>query len=287
MDLWGRILSKVQADDGSDISLVELVICALGAVLLLIWQIRSPGLSGLAKSPVRRNRLGLFFPVLQLIFWLVFVGLAQTLIHKAIPKEQLSARQYASYLSLIGVEVFLIALCLSVAWLAFARRLKGLGLNLRTIPKDLFWAGVNLLAIYPVILTALWATIRAGKMLFGPDFSIQPHQSLDELADCSDAGLLTVIIFFAVVVVPFFEELLFRGMLQSALTGYLERPWISIVIVSGLFASMHPPGHMAALFVLSVCLGYAYERSGSLLRSVFIHMFFNAVSVTALLCGSG
>lgn len=287
MEFWNRIVNKVQAQTGSDITATPglLAVCAVGVAVLIVWQIRSPGLSSLAKTTVRRNRLGLFFPVLQIIFWLAFISLVQVLINKIIPQEQAAARQYARYLSFMGVEVALIAFLLSVAWLAFARGLKGLGLNARTIPKDLFWAAVNLLATYPLMLAVLWATVRAGKAMFGPDFSIQNHQSLEELAGCNDAVLKILIIFFAVAVVPFFEELLFRGMLQSAIAGYIEKPWASIALTSVLFAAMHPQTHAAALFVLSIFLGYAYEKSGSLFRPVFIHIFFNAASVAALLIG--
>jgi membrane protease YdiL (CAAX protease family) len=35
------------------------------------------------------------------------------------------------------------------------------------------------------------------------------------------------------------------------------------------------------LFVLGVTMGYAYEKSGSLLRSIFIHAMFNGISIVA------
>jgi membrane protease YdiL (CAAX protease family) len=43
------------------------------------------------------------------------------------------------------------------------------------------------------------------------------------------------------------------------------------------------PGHWPALFVLGVCLGYSYEKSGSLFRPIFIHLFFNVSSVAIAL----
>jgi membrane protease YdiL (CAAX protease family) len=41
--------------------------------------------------------------------------------------------------------------------------------------------------------------------------------------------------------------------------------------------------HRPALFVLGVCMGYAYERSGSLWRPIFIHAIFNATNVLAIM----
>ncbi|MFZ9024246.1 MAG: type II CAAX prenyl endopeptidase Rce1 family protein [Anaerohalosphaeraceae bacterium] len=49
------------------------------------------------------------------------------------------------------------------------------------------------------------------------------------------------------------------------------------------FAILHTPTHIPALFILSVGLGYAYERSGSLLRPILMHIFFNGLSITMTL----
>ena len=106
-------------------------------------------------------------------------------------------------------------------------------------------------------------------------------------------------------VVPLLEEMLFRGLFQTTIRSYIEsfrslmvresKPekeqakyingaWLAIVISSLLFTINHAnAGHFPALFVLGVCLGYSYEKSGSLFRPVFIHAIFNAISVIATL----
>ncbi|MHC4911623.1 MAG: lysostaphin resistance A-like protein [Planctomycetota bacterium] len=91
--------------------------------------------------------------------------------------------------------------------------------------------------------------------------------------------------------------MLLRGLFQTTIRSYLAEsrlgkrlrnswavPWVSILIASGLFATMHAyAGHWPALFVLGVCMGYAYEKSGSLFRPIFIHVLFNTTSVVAAL----
>jgi membrane protease YdiL (CAAX protease family) len=45
-------------------------------------------------------------------------------------------------------------------------------------------------------------------------------------------------------------------------------------------------GHAAsipALFTLAVCLGLAYEKSGSLLVPMIMHAVFNAVSIAGIM----
>jgi hypothetical protein len=93
-----------------------------------------------------------------------------------------------------------------------------------------------------------------------------------------------MIVFTTIVVVPFAEELVFRGMLQTLLRSYIVRPWPAIIIASFIFIIFHIDTlHWPALFVLALCLGYAYEKSGSLFRSIFIHSMFNALSVVSAL----
>jgi membrane protease YdiL (CAAX protease family) len=93
-----------------------------------------------------------------------------------------------------------------------------------------------------------------------------------------------LIVFTAVVVVPFVEELIFRGMIQTMLRSYITRPWPAIFLASLIFIIFHAnPEHWFALFALSICLGYTYEKSGSLFRPIFVHALFNAMSVFAAL----
>jgi membrane protease YdiL (CAAX protease family) len=113
----------------------------------------------------------------------------------------------------------------------------------------------------------------------------------------SQMPVKVMVIVTAVVVVPVFEEMLFRGLFQTTIRSYLtgsvllERfqkngsmPWLAIALSSLFFAAVHAnAGHWPALFVLAVCMGYAYEKSGSLLRPIFIHSCFNAVNITAAL----
>jgi membrane protease YdiL (CAAX protease family) len=78
--------------------------------------------------------------------------------------------------------------------------------------------------------------------------------------------------------------MLFRGLFQTMLRSISAKPWLSIAISSVLFALAHAnAGHWPALFALSLCMGYSYEKSGSLLRPIFIHSLFNATSIIGTL----
>jgi membrane protease YdiL (CAAX protease family) len=63
--------------------------------------------------------------------------------------------------------------------------------------------------------------------------------------------------------------------------------WGAIVLASALFAAVHDPWTWPAIFLLSLCLGWAYERTGNLWVPVAIHAAFNAVSTLIFLLSAG
>jgi membrane protease YdiL (CAAX protease family) len=254
----------------------------LGIGLLIGWQVRYPLLSSLDHCPVRRNRLPLYFPFFQLFVWLVTVGLLNIILQKVFSSRSDTTIQLAQGIAMTAVEIVLAVFFILTAQFAFVRGLRGFGLRLRTLGKDLFRGALNLIAVYPVIMFALWVTIAVGQRLVGPEFSLEQHQTLEDLKNASTA-VKCFLVFSTLLVVPVFEELLFRGLMQSVLTAYLEKPWPAIGITSVMFAAMHPGTHFLGIFALSCCLGYAYEKSGSLLRSILIHIYFNSISVLAVL----
>jgi membrane protease YdiL (CAAX protease family) len=119
------------------------------------------------------------------------------------------------------------------------------------------------------------------------------HKSeLDQLAvrqlkAAADEPLLFVISALCVIcLVPFVEELLFRGLLQ----GFFKRklsPYKAIATTSCFFALAHYSFSqgianvelLASLFILSLFLGYLKERQQTLWAPIGLHAVFNAVGV--------
>ncbi len=59
--------------------------------------------------------------------------------------------------------------------------------------------------------------------------------------------------------------------------------FLALIATALLFAVVHTHlPSLAALFVLGACLTIAYEWSGSILVSMVMHSFFNAVMLTIL-----
>jgi membrane protease YdiL (CAAX protease family) len=81
---------------------------------------------------------------------------------------------------------------------------------------------------------------------------------------------------------------------DAALADLLPDPtwprWTAILLTSILFALVHNAGAsslwmLPPLFLLSVCIGYAYERTGTLWVPIFTHAAFNGLSLSVALFG--
>jgi membrane protease YdiL (CAAX protease family) len=152
------------------------------------------------------------------------------------------------------------------------------------------------------------------------------HPLLHVLGQRPNPLITGAIILGACVVAPLFEELVFRGHLQTLLRRMFAGPlrpddldvpmanrlegaeaeklippkgiesasragpnsghtWAAILVTSIAFASVHPSWSQPIIFALSVCLGYAYERTGNLWVPVTIHAVFNTISTAIFLSG--
>ncbi|HTW94151.1 MAG TPA: CPBP family intramembrane glutamic endopeptidase, partial [Tepidisphaeraceae bacterium] len=55
--------------------------------------------------------------------------------------------------------------------------------------------------------------------------------------------------------------------------------WLAVILTSACFALLHPDWSWGIIFLLALCLGYAYERTGILWVSIFMHAAFNGLEV--------
>ena len=267
------------------------LICLAGLILLARWLLKtSLGGKALADSVPRRNNMPIYLPFVPLFIWLGTVSLTASIAKKLFIDLQDWQYDFLDNLILCIGELTAIAVIIFLARAHFARRLKGFGLNVKTIVKDFLAAFVNLLTVWPLITAAIILTMFFGKHIWGREYQMQQHQQLKMIMEYSQLLPRISIVVVAVIIAPLLEEMLFRGLFQTTIRSYLDtrrgsgKAWLAIAISSGLFTIIHAnTGHWPALFVLGVCLGYAYEKSGSLFRPIFIHSFFNAASIIATL----
>ncbi|MBA7666084.1 hypothetical protein ES703_74161 [subsurface metagenome] len=277
-------IPEIIKEFASSISVTHLI-CLAGLILFGGWLLKtSLGRNALSDSVPRRNNMPAYLPFILLFLWWGAVGIAIYTTVKALPnlpdwQSAFLANSIFCTGAIAGITVIIF-----LARGRFARRLKGFGLDAKTIHKDFFAAVLNLLSVWPLVLLTIVLTTFFGQLIWGQDFHLQQHEELKTIIAHPQLPLRALILVTSIAVVPAFEEMLFRGLFQTMLRSFLGRPWLSIALSSGLFATVHAnAGHWPALFVLAVCLGYSYEKSGSLFRPIFIHSLFNAVTITAAL----
>jgi membrane protease YdiL (CAAX protease family) len=259
-----------------------------GLILFACWLLdTSLGRKALADSLPRRNSMPPYLPLVPLMLWFGGVAMGVFLVQKLTPGLQGWQKIFRDHLVMSIGAVVTIAAMMFLAHVHFTMGLKGFGLNIRTIVKDFFMAIVNLLAAWPIMMAAITMTLFFAKLISGSDYEMQQHQQLEMITEYPQLPLRIMIVFLAVIIGPLLEEMLFRGFIQTSIRSFFNirnSAWPAIAASSAFFALMHAdPGHWPALFVLGVCLGYSYEKSGSLFRPIFIHIFFNASSVATAL----
>jgi membrane protease YdiL (CAAX protease family) len=287
----------------SELGRPDTVICLLGLMAFGSWLLRTSwGRNALVDSVPRRNNMPFYMPFVPLVIWLAGAWLAVSTTR--ILAEDMDDWQSAflDNLALCLSSLVTLVVIIFLARATFARRLKGFGLNIKTIHRDFLVAAVNLFSIWPLLLVAIILTTRIGKFIWGQEYEMPRHEELDLMATYSQWPVRVLIIVAAVAIGPVIEEVLFRGLFQSVIRSYLENStfdvrssklralgtaWPSIAISSIFFAMVHQNvGHWPALFVLALCLGYSYEKSGSLFRPIFIHALFNGITLAAVLSSS-
>jgi len=113
-----------------------------------------------------------------------------------------------------------------------------------------------------------WAYNHWLAGVFGPQIL-----SLNPILDQMPAGLKLACL---VILVPACEEILFRGAIHGRLRAGWDS-WTAIAAGAAMFALIHlSPLGFPWLLVLGAALGFARERSGSLLPGFVIHAAVNA-----------
>jgi len=126
------------------------------------------------------------------------------------------------------------------------------------------------------LATALFILAMLLVGLFGAQ-----ETDLDRILQSSRAAALTMA-FIAVATAPLVEEMIYRGLLYSALQRAIG-PLFAVIRGASMFAGMHilqywpNAGAISAISLLSLVLTVVRARTGQLLPCFVIHLVFNGV----------
>jgi len=128
------------------------------------------------------------------------------------------------------------------------------------------------------------AVVTTIAEMFSVPSPVIGHEMLKQMVTTQQTPAIILMFVSAVFAAPLFEEILFRGLIQSSLLSIFQNQrWWLILISSVIFSLIHI-GSVAwqtlpALFVLGLVLGWLYERYGSLWPCILVHAGFNLVNI--------
>ena len=109
------------------------------------------------------------------------------------------------------------------------------------------------------------------------------EQSIENAAlsnpDITSKAQLFLAVICAIMVAPYFEEVLFRGLVMKELTRVF-RPWLAITLQALAFGVIHGVLFQSIFaFLMGIVLGILYHRTRSIMVSVVCHSTFNITAV--------
>ncbi|NGX56036.1 MAG: hypothetical protein K1060chlam5_00270 [Candidatus Anoxychlamydiales bacterium] len=166
--------------------------------------------------------------------------------------------------------------------------------NSKSIKYDIIIGILSWIIIFPIVIF----TTELLEMLLLVFFNIveTPDQlavKYLKMALSSPVNLIIAITSISIFA-PIIEEFLFRGLLQNYLNRFFKRAY-AIIITSLAFTFFHFAlsqglGNITiigSIFVLSLFLGYIYEKQKSLYASIFLHFTFNSINIINLIFFKG
>lgn len=189
------------------------------------------------------------------------------------PQETTAKVDLRAVLSSIGIYGSLCVFVLGFLFFRNLRPVEAFRLGVREFPAGLaIGLPAMLLALPFVFLVQIAAYHLAGA-------EAPPQPIVTFLLESTRWTDRAAVAFVAIVAAPVTEEIIFRGCVYGVSRKFAGR-LAALFFSSVVFAVIH--GHLASLpglFLLSLALTLAYERSGSLWAPITMHAAFNGLNV--------
>jgi membrane protease YdiL (CAAX protease family) len=249
--------------------------------LLWKWDVVRPG-----SFPPKKQRdvAGVSAAVWLLGAMLVYLAQFEgALLTSRLPASVMGEAESLRRDSLVSLGGYGTALCAGVALLILLRRRSTERSGLAFRWSDVGRGAAAILMLAPIYMCVAMASSWAAGLVDGAPPESVSHDTLKEILKNRGSAWAWVMGACAIVGAPVVEEIIYRGLLQSWLLRTLERTWPAIIGTSTLFAAMHyktvPLHAMPGLFVLSVGMGLAYERTRGIGAPIAMHVLFNMGNV--------
>ena len=154
----------------------------------------------------------------------------------------------------------------------YGQGIRTIGLTTKGLSRSVFYAAVSYVALIPILLLMMVAIFFITKWIkYQPP--VQPI--VEVFMEEKGTAVLWLSTLFAAVFGPVAEEIFFRGFMYGAIRKTLGVFW-GMVITAAVFSFLH--AHIVGflpIMALGMLLAYLYEKTGSLVPSMAVHIFHN------------
>ncbi|MCH8551676.1 MAG: CPBP family intramembrane metalloprotease [Natronospirillum sp.] len=148
------------------------------------------------------------------------------------------------------------------------------------------WRDTLAFRAVPLHLLGFWALVYCGYFVVMSVMEVlvpaDHGEIMTSLAGSRHLGLFLTF----VVVAPVIEELVFRGYLFTAWRKTRLGLWGTVLLTSLIFSLVHAAQYswliLIYLFVFSIILGLAREKTGSIWTPAILHVLNNAIAMVSL-----
>jgi membrane protease YdiL (CAAX protease family) len=261
-------------------------------IFALLWAIGVVQPGSLKKAGLRDLSP---FPWPMWLFAAIIIFITMAMSQELVAKQVwLTSGDPASLRGIAATSIGVYALTLVVAigmLMLFSRSASGAGL--KTTSSDLPLGIICLVIALPAILLVSDLLRRMYESISGVEMTAVAHPMLRQIVSQPEDVWTWALIGSAVIGAPVVEEIIYRAFFQSAILKWTGMPWIAILVTSALFAGAHAVGNDAVdyyalgpIFVLSIAMGLAYERTKHIGVPIVMHMGFNALNIAIALWGT-
>lgn len=264
-------------------SLIILLILCLGLmldVILFIWKVARKSINILTyrTQTVKWNlwdvcKVAILFSFFGYMIVMIESALARTF--PMVKNNDLRMIANSSILDTLAV-VFIIYFTVN----QYKEKLIALGVSFKNFFKNIFYGIVTYIAAVPILLTILIAVSAISDVF---NYTSKEQAVVTLFMRENNVKFLVYTILFAAIIGPIIEELFFRGFMYNALKKHVGIFW-SAVVTASVFASLHAHAvGFVPIMVLGLLLVYLYEKTGTLVASMTVHVMHNTSMVLLVL----
>lgn len=154
----------------------------------------------------------------------------------------------------------------------YGHGIREIGITFKNFFPGIFYAIVGYAAIIPVVTAILIITFFVTKLI---GYQAPTQEIVQVFIREKSAGVLGLSACFAAVFGPIAEEIFFRGFVYPAVRERIGVFW-AVASTSIIFSFLHT--HIVGflpIMVLGLLLAYLYEKTGSLIPSIMVHVMHN------------